>query len=207
MADLAGMGAAALNLTLMIISIVVVSATSAGLLWAYLRWKRYSQFKVVIWEKDGFGQFSEQYDKAGVFIHKKTKAKRLWLKKAKVGLTPDQIPYIQTGKTKVVYLIKVGSKNFRFFKPVLNTKQIGISVGEEDVNWATHDFQVDKHQFSDNPLLQYMPFITIGFVTVIILIIFVYFFKNFDVLKDVAIAFQEAAKQLALASSQGTVII
>ena len=49
--------------------------------------------------------------------------------------------------------------------------------------------------------MQYLPFMMLAFVSIIILVMFIYFFKEFDTLKDVAIALKEAAL-----ATRGTVI-
>ena len=60
--------------------------------------------------------------------------------------------------------------------------------------------------FSQSLLLQYMPFIAMAFAFLIILIIFIYFFKEIGVLREVAIAFKEAAQAFAQAKT-GTVVM
>lgn len=206
MVTLAGIGAGALNVVVMVLLIVCVVGLIGAGMWLFFKWKKYQQYDVIIWKKDGFGNLVETSDKAGVFVDRKTKNKRLYLKKSKVGLSPDNIPFITRKARKQVYVLQTGHKNFRYIKPVIQDPQIFFKVGEEDVNWGLNAYEAAKNRFSQNLLLQIMPFIALGFVTVIILIIFIYFFKNFSVLKDVAIAFQEASKQLALAKSGTTII-
>ena len=98
--------------------------------------RRFNGFTCIVWKKDGFGQLDQELDQAGVFVEKVTNNKRLYLKKANVGLSPDDIPYIPCGKTKFVFLFRTGLKNFQFIKPIINNEGIVLRVGEEDVNWA-----------------------------------------------------------------------
>jgi len=177
-----------------------------GLIYAILKWKKYKQFDCRIWEKDGFGQWRETTDGAGIFVDKKTQNKRFFLRKNNVGLEPDNVPYIPAGGRKVVYLLCTGLKNFRFIKINVGNPNITLDVGEEDVNWAINAYERQKKIFNRDLFMQYLPFAILAFVCVIILIIFIYFFKNFDVLKDVAVALKEAAKEMARAKA-GTVII
>jgi hypothetical protein len=81
-----------------------------------------------------------------------------------------------------------------------------LNVGEEDVNWGVNAYERQKKIFGSNALLQYLPFIALGFVSIVILIMFIYFFKQFSVLKDVALAFESAARTLAQANG-GTVVL
>lgn len=210
MADAVQLASAAgntiLNVFIMLFSIVILGAVAIGGFFLYRKKKRYGQFKCIIWERDGFGQITETSDRAGIFVDGKTKNKRFFLKKANVGLDPDNVPYISRGGEKFVYLIKTGLKNFQFVKPRIRDEKVFLEVGEEDVNWAVNSYERQKKVFGTNALLQYLPFIALGFVSMIILIVFIYFFRQFGVLKDVAIALQNAAEALAQASG-GTVVL
>jgi len=203
--ELASVSNIALNILIIVLSILFGGGCIAAILVWYFKWKKYKDFKCIIWERDGFGQVTETYDQAGIFIDPKTNNKRFFLKSGNVGLNPDNIPYIP-GKTKVVYLLKTGLKNYYFIKPTIDDKNLKLTVGEEDVNWAINAYERQKKMFSMSLLLQYMPFILLGFTVMIILIIFIYFFKEFGVMRDVAIAFQEAAQSLAQARS-GTLVM
>jgi hypothetical protein len=102
-------------------------------------------------------------------------------------------------------MLQLGLKNFRYIKPIVQNPEVSFQVGEEDVNWSLQAYETGKRLFATNPLLQFLPFIALGFVTIVILIIFIYFFKNIGVLKDVAVAFQEASKNLILAKGGGVI--
>lgn len=206
MVDLAGLGNNVLTFAILTISILIFGGIAIGAYYLYSKWKKYQQFTCVIWERDGFGQMTETYDQAGVFVDLKTKAKRLYLKKNKVSLNPDDIPYLPGKGKKVIYLLRTGLKNFYYIKPNIQTDDINFSVGEEDVNWAINDFERQKKMFDQNALLQYLPFIALAFVSIIIVVIFIYFFKDFAVLRDVAQGLKEAAQALAQAQT-GTVVI
>ena len=200
MANIIDFGAASSGLlnVAIVLSILVISLLLVWAVFTFVNYqKRYREFTIVIWEKDGFGQFRQTHDKGGIFVDKKTNDKRLYLKKNKVGLECNNIPYIPTGDgKKMVYLLKVGSKNYTYIKPNVKS-DLSFTLGEEDVNWGLQAYQKQKANFGTNSLLQWLPYISLIIVSVIILIIFVYFFKNFEVLKDVAIAFEKAATELA----------
>lgn len=202
-----GTASGLLNGVVMMISLVVIIGTIAIGLWLYFeKIHKYRHFKCIIFQRNGFGQLEQKQDKAGIFVDRKTKNKRFFLKRAMVGLDPDNVPYMSGGKKKTVYLLQTGLKNFRFINVNINEPAIKLTVGEEDVNWAINAYERQKKLFQDSIWLQILPFITIAFVTIIILVIFIYFFKNFDVLKDVAIALRETASELAKANAD-TVII
>jgi len=197
----------------MIILVGVIGAGIMGVLvWAYLKHKKYNQYKCVIWETDTYGNCKESYDKAGIFVDNKTKNKRFFLRKANVGLDPNTVPYLQSGNSRTVYLLRDGLKNFRFLnmnvwkKPNPGFSNVNISVGEEDVNWAINAYERQKRLFSHNLFMQYLPFIALAFVSIIILVIFIYFFKNFESLRALGAAMTETAKIMAQAQTGTTVI-
>jgi len=204
--NIGGMATVVLNIALMVLSVVLVGGIIVGA-WVWGKYLgKFRQFKCVIWERDGFGQLKESSDTAGVFVDNKTKNKRLFLKKNKVGLNPDTVPYLQCGKLKTIYLLKTGLKNFSFINVNVKEPTVSLSVGEEDVNWSINAYERQKKLFQSGLLMQLMPFIMIAFVSIIILILFVYLFKNFAAFTDAALALKEAAQSIAGARS-GTVVI
>lgn len=204
MVTLQGVGNVALSITLMILSIIFTIIGVWAISFLLSKKKKFSQFKIIIFNSDAFGKSRLKFDKAGIFV--KNKNKRLWLQKNKVGLSCDNIPSITSNKKEYVFLLQTGLKNFRFINPNIAPPLIKFRVGEEDVNWATAEFDGVVKKFSQKWLEKYLPFIIWGFSMMVILIIFIYFFKEFHVLKDVAIAFQEASKNLILAKT-GPIII
>ena len=207
MVDWVNAGSIATNIAIMVISITVIGGVIIAGIWLGLKWKRYQQYKCVIYEKDGFGQLTETYDSGGIFIDSKTKNKRLYLKQNKVGLDPDSIPFIQTTKGKrVIYLLKTGLKNFHYIRLNIKPPAVTLTVGEEDVNWALNSYERGKKMFTQGMLMQLLPYIALAFVSIIILIIFIYFFKDFAVLADVAKALQAAAEAFAQSQTGTTVI-
>lgn len=206
--SLTSYGSGALNVVILLVLAVFVGALVAGGFYLYNRSKRYKEYTAIIWYRDGFGQLQQLHDRAGVFLDKKTNNKRLFLERANVGLSPDNIPYLMTSKgARFVYLFRTGLKNFRFIKPVISNDHVTIQVGEEDVNWGVNSYERGKATFVNSGLMQYLPFITLAFVSVVILIIFIYFFKNFDVLKEVAVSLDSAAQAISAASRNTTVIL
>lgn len=194
------------SILVMILGLLLFISIIAVVVFVAIKYKRYSEFKCVIWGADGFGQTIEKTDNAGIFVDRKTQNKRLFLKNNKVGLDPDNVPYIQSGRSKVVYLLQVGLKNFRYIRPSVNPDDFGFEVGEEDVNWAVNDYEKQKLRFSQSMLLQYLPFISLAFVSIVIMIVMVYLFNKFEVFVDVAQATKEAANAIAQANS-GTVVL
>jgi len=196
-----------LNGVVMVVGAIIVF----GIVFLAGKWymdniKRFQQFNCVIFQRNGFGQLEQKRDKAGIFVDGKTKNKRLFLKNAKVGLNPDNVPYISSGASKTIFLLQTGLKNFRFINIDIKEPNINMTVGEEDVNWAINAYERQKALFQDSKWMQLLPFIAIAFVSIIILTIFIYFFKNFDVLQDVALALERTAGEIAKANAD-TVII
>lgn len=194
-------------IAVLLIGVIFVAGFFALATWLYLRWKQYQQFEIEIWQQDGLGKFNVKYDKGGIFVDPKTKNKRLFIKKHKVGLDPDNVPYMPSpsGKKKVL-LLQTGLKNFRYIKPTISGQGLGFEVGEEDVNWAINAYERQKKTFGQSMIMQLLPFLIIAFVSIIILILFINLFKVAPDLKDAAVALKEAAQSLAQAKS-GTVYV
>jgi hypothetical protein len=192
---------------LILIAVVFVGAFFALITWLYLKWKQYQQFDIEIWQEDGLGQLNVKYDKGGIFVDSKTKNKRLFIKKHSIGLDPDNVPYMigAKGKKKVL-LMQVGLKNFRYIKPTITAGQMAFVVGEEDVNWAINSYERQKKVFGQTWLAQYLPFMIIAFVSIIILILFMNLFKVAPDLRDAAVALREAAVAMSQARS-GTIVV
>ena len=182
--------------------------------WLYINAKKYSQFKVRIIARDGYGNIKESEDNAGIFVNKKTNNKRLFLQREKVGLDCNDVPFVPfiTSKGKVINIItiiKLGSKNYKIVQPTLTKGEDGVlkyTVHEEDVNWALNEFDAAKKTFGQGSLIQYLPYIALIVVSVIIMIIFIYFFKSFDVLSQVAQSFDHAATTMAQVYNSSKVI-
>lgn len=197
----------ALRIVIMIVSIVFTVAFIGGITWWVIRWRRFTEYQCRIFEFDGLDQLRAKTDGAGVFVDKATKTKLFFLKRGRVGLNPDSIPYVTEGKKKVVYLLKTGQKNYVYLKFKLRKDLLKIKpVGEEDVNWAINDYTKSKKIFQNTLLIQLIPYMAIAFVSIIILVIFIYFFKEFSSLSAMADSLSEAAKAIRDANAGTTVI-
>lgn len=195
-----------LNFGIILLILLFVFVLIGFFIYALIQYKKWSQFKCIIWGRDGFGQLVEKTDRAGIFVDSKTKNKRFYLKKSNVGLDCNNIPYIQHGKQKRVYLLQIGLKNYKFIKPTISGDVFNFDVSEEDVNWAINAYDKQKKLFNQNILLQYMPFILLAFVSMIILIMFIYLFKQFPIMLQIAKALKEAATTYAQGQA-GTVVL
>lgn len=196
-----------LNIAVLLIVILFIGVAAIGVTVLLMRWRRYNQFHIEIWQKDGFGHLTIKYDKGGVFVDGKTQNKRLFLKAHNVGLDPDNIPYLitPTGKKKVM-LLQTGLKNFKYIKPMVNDNLLHFKVGEEDVNWAINSYERQKKIFAQSWLAQYLPFIMLAFVSMIILIMFIQLFNKFPIILEIVKELKEVTMQLAQAKSGTTVI-
>lgn len=201
MTTITSIGGATTNILVIVFALIFLFAIGGFLYVVIQRRRRYSEFHCHIWDKQGH----LSYDRAGIFVDKKTNNKRLFLEKANVGLSPDNVPYKQHRNEKVVYLLQTGLKNFQYITAETQG-EFKITVTEEDVNWAINAYDRQKKLFNQSLLMQYMPFILLAFVSIIILIIFIYFFKEFKTLREFAVVMKETAQTLAQAKS-GTVVI
>ena len=188
-----------------ITSIVVLVGTTAGIIWLILKNKRYDYF-CKIYEYAGNNQIIlRETEKGGIFVDNKTKYKRFWLKHAKVGLSPDKVPYLINHKgRKVVQLVKDGTKSFRYLDMrVLNNHKITLTVTEEDVNWATTDYERVKKIFQSQWLQQILPYIGLILMGVFILGIIAMLMKD---IKEILPILQQILAELVLLKSGTTII-
>ena len=207
MALIESIGSGGLWIAVLLIAALFVGGLAVLVTWLYLKWKRYQQFEIEIWQRDGLCQLNVKYDKGGIYVDSKTKNKRLFIKKHGVGLDPDNVPYMPSGKNKKkVLLLQTGLKNFRYIKPIITGGMMSFVVGEEDVNWAINSYERQKKMFGDTWLAQYLPFMIIAFVSIIILILFIQLFKVAPDLRDAAVALKEASIAMAQSRS-GTVLV
>lgn len=201
------LGNSAVGLVVLIIVVLILVGIAVAVTLAVMQTRRYKQFNVIIWQKDGFGQFAQKRDQGGIFVDKKTGNKRLFLQNAGVGLSPDNVPYLSTASgAKYIYLLQTGLKNFRFLKPDISNDFINFTVGEEDVNWAVNDFDAVKKRFNSNWLQQYLPFIILGFTIMVMLIMFIYIFNKLPLFLEIAKEMKNVAELLAQARTGTTII-
>ena len=224
MVEIATYGAQALEvIKLVFFTLLILGSTGIGL-WLFLKEKKYSQYKCIIWEKDTFGNIIEKTDRAGVFVDKQTRNKRLFLRKNNVGLDPDQIPFVpkiggRFGAKRVVYLFQTGLKNFQFIIPkvqmhmeeneqgeMVEQTNISLQVGEEDVNWAVNAYERQKKLTQNIWLQQLLPYIGLMILFLGIVAVSYFLMQKFEVIESAAQLLNEAADKIAAASS-GTNIV
>jgi len=183
----------AMGLMAIVVFMITVIATVL-----YIIDKKKYDFRVKIYEFAGNNQLIlKETEKAGIFVDRVTKYKRLWLKRAKVGLSPDNPPYILDEKgLKVISLVKDGTKSFRYLNiKILTDNKIVLSVTEEDVNWAITDYERVKAIFTNQFLQQVLPYIGLILMGIFILGIVAMVMKDFKeilpVLKDILSSLQQ----------------
>ena len=203
---LSGLSNSAVSLLLLIFAIVVVVAVIAGGLTAYFNMRRYKQFRIIIFEKDGAGNTVMRMDEGGVFVDKATNNKRLYLKKAGIGMAPDNIPYMYCNNARWVMVLRTGLKNFRYINIQFDKSLINFIVGEEDVNWALNVYEAHKKRFTLDWLQKHLPLIVIMISVVIMLVIFVIFMNKMGVLNDIAKNLAEVTGNLVQIKSGTTII-
>lgn len=211
MVDLSGVASTALNAGKIALVTLFIGGIILGIVYFLGKRKRWD-YQVEFLNQDGV---TGGKDLGSIYVDAKTRVKRFWLQKARASLSPDNIPvrHIETTNwlgqrmiVKRVYLQRFGQKNFVF----VDTKGLGLglkaSVGEEDVNWSVVDYEKQKLAFSNDRLMQVLPYVIFG-VAVIGSIIVIWMLANkFSVLNEVASKMVEVAKILANAQT-GTKVI
>ena len=197
-----------------LIALIFIGGLCLGLWFGIGYWKRW-KYKVVIFEKDGLGNAFKTSDVAGIFVDWRTNNKRLFLKKANVGLNADNVPFIPDEKgKKCIYLARTGLKNFRFLSMnMLGENDFKIVVGEEDTNWAINAYQRSKSEINNNRWKEYLPWIGLVFVGIIFLVLMIYMIQKFGVFTEVSqnlVQVSQNVKEMAQAlnaAKSGTTIV
>lgn len=191
------LGGGALQVILIIIAVILMGGIGAFGAWYFNKKKLQEQYIVYIFNK--YGSLTQDF--GGVYKDWKTKTRLFFLKKNKVGLNPDVIPYMQMGKKKVVFLFQTGLNRFHYMKLKPQADGLKYKVGQEDTNWAKLEFEKSKKTFQSSLLMQILPYLAVGITAMIIMIMVIYVLKRFDVLKDVAITLKETAQILQQTNS------
>lgn len=181
--NLSGAGEGIMNFALLMAGILILVVFIVGIFLWMRQKKKYAEYKIIIKQLDNNGNVIETWDDGGVFVDKVTQHKRLWLKKGKVGLNCNNVPYTIaiTPKRKVlkmVYLLRTGEKNYKFIHEKIDTDTIQYTVGEEDVNWAVTEYEKVKQMTGKNNFLEkYAPYIMF-IVSILLFFILVIFILN-----------------------------
>lgn len=187
-----------LNAIALIVFFGFILAVLGGvLILIYLFYWRYRQFNIIIWEKDPVGKTIETYDSAGIFMNKKVGIKALWLKKNKVPLDCDRIPFLKTSSGNKVYVLKCGNKSFKYLYPTVCDSGLKFNVGEADLNWGIYEFNLttDKYQIKNNTTT-YIAMAILFIVTFAIVFMVAMLIKKFDVLLPTVQTLERVAKIL-----------
>jgi hypothetical protein len=100
--------------------------------------------------------------------------------------------------------LKYGLKELRPISFSISNPDFTYKVGEVDLNWMIDDFNRNTLMFKTTSWLQQLlPFIIFGVLVFGVLILFYFLFQKFDVLQDVAVNLNAAAKQLAAVNANG----
>lgn len=192
------------------------TAIIGGVLW-YLNKKKYDTL-VRVYEENpkGSGILEEcEQVQGGIFLDRKTKFRLFKLKKLRVGLSPDKIPYINSTRfKKVVNVLRLGLKSYRFLdKPVMATNSpicVNYGVQDEDVAWALNEVEKGDAYLKLTIWDKAKPFIGMAFVflTVIVALYFVIVKAGFnaELLTRLADTSQAISENLARANL-GTVVV
>jgi hypothetical protein len=204
---LSGVGGGLSNFVIGAGVVVVTLLVVGGMTWWYINRRKYQEFVIAIYYKDGFGQWRLKYDDGGVFEDRKTHNRLLFLKKHHVGLTANNIPYIQNDKNKkIVYLLQTGQKNFKYIHINVADDDFKFTFGEEDLNWGLNAYEKQKKLGQTSLFMQLLPFLVMAFMAIMILAMVIYVLKDFKVLEVASANLVEAAKVLTANRTAATIV-
>jgi large-conductance mechanosensitive channel len=159
-------------------------------------------------------------DTAGIFFNR-SGSRLFWLKKYKVGLCPDKIPYVRTTQSnsklkfwmqqRKVFLYQYGYKNFSYVTPTISNPGIDFGVGDSDVSWGIAAYNDVKTLQIKSWVSQLIPYIPLIISSVTTMIIVIYVFKSFpqikELIKETGIMVGRLGEVLAKTSSSGAIIV
>jgi len=202
------------------IIIFLVAIAAAFAVYLLMRKQLKYDIPVEIIEIDESGTVYKK-DKGGIFFNRGGKSRLFWLKKSKVGLNPDQIPFVRTiGQTPIwkfwmqprkVFLYQYGYKNFSYVTPSISNPDIDFGVGDSDVSWGLSAYEAGKNLQLKAWYSQIMPYIPLIIVSITMMIIVIYLFKSFPQIKELIQAAGDTATKLgdatAKMSSSGAIVV
>jgi len=196
-----------INIGVGVIGIIIAVVAVVGI-WFIIKNQNKYTTRTNIWYKDPFGKIRCRKDLGGVFHDKKSDMKLFFLKKARVGLKPDTIPYVEYDAKffpkKEVNLFQHSLKNFAFIKPLVSNPEMVLEVGEADVNWAVYEMRKYQNVFAQNDMKQIMAFVGLIVIVFAILILVYFLVQKFEVLSEVATSLENAANILSVG---GTTVV
>jgi hypothetical protein len=187
-----------LNWTLYGLIIILAVGIIGYITYYIIKKRRYGQYRIEILDRDENGNVYKDYDKAGVFLDKKTGLRLLFLDKAKIGLNPNNIPYVSSREKtgfiikketiiKTVYLRRIGVNNYVFIHVKVNPDNTIISVGEEDLNNAVQEMSKIRRKYDKKSWWDENKPIVVWIITImIIMIIMLVLFNKFTILEEVS---------------------
>lgn len=208
--SLMGKASGLMNAFINIVVVLIIIGIIIAVVLLIINFLKYSQYRCIIFSRDGFGNINIKEDKAGIFVKKRTQNKMFYLRRAKVGLDPDKVPYILNRNKKTVFLFEDSLRNFRFISPIIDNEKVILRAGEAGINWALEAYENQKKRWENSKLMQFLPWIGLGIVFIAVIIISIQLLKEIPeavkVLKEVALALKDTGASLAQASS-GTKVI
>jgi flagellar basal body-associated protein FliL len=194
---LSTLGSGALNFILIAIAGLIFIIIVAGMTWFIMNKRLKEQYICYIINENG----NLEIDKAGIYKDWKTKNRLFRLKKNKVGLSPDDVPYKQVGRKRYVFLYRTGLKRFHYINLNIEGEDLDYTITQEDLNWANEEHEKSKKAFQTTLLMQLLPIVSVAVVSVIILIMVIYVVKKFDVLLEISSNLKETATIIAQAKA------
>lgn|SRR3990167_10919313 len=197
---------------------IVAVAIGVFLYLAAVWWNRkkrfYWQVKVYEIGQDGRPRIKD-FDRGGIMMDKKTSNRLFTLKKFKVGMSPDKIPYEDGPKgIKIVNVLQLGLKQFRYLdRPVIQTNSpiaLAYGVGDEDVAWGINTIDHARMYEKKSTLDKLIPFLGMAFVFITVVVALYFLFVKAGFNKEMILSLADSATKISqnlAAANSGTTVI
>lgn len=203
--SLEGIGQQAMQIILILVFALIAGGVIATIIIVVRRILRY-KVPVQIVEIDSTGNRIFKTDRGGIFFDRQTGMRLFFLRNHRVGLKPDNIPYVKTPKGRMVWLYQHSFRNFSYMTPQISNPNFSFSMGDEDISWGLMAYERGKKMFVNSLLMQLLPWLPAVVMSFIMIVLFTIFFKNIPQLKELIIELRNAAVEIARANA-GTVVI
>lgn len=220
--ELATIGYSSMNMIIITGIIVVVVALIAWGAWFFMNWKKYQDYMVCVFHKNGEDKWCLRFDKGGVFVNKKTNTKRMWMKKSRSSLQADRIPFLPKNRLSfmdytfgVIFVVQKADGSYAYIdKWNIDENGLQVQVSGEDLNWGLTAFDEIMRHIENKFFKDLMLVISIVVVGIIILIMVIISVKDMthvaellaNAMSTASANMKEFAASMAQANSGTTVI-
>jgi len=202
------------NTIILILIAVIFCAMLIGIVYLFLRQKRFKKYKLLIFKRKTDSEGREtlvfcDIDKGAVLMDKKLKRRYLVMKKANFRLGEEErsdfdenrdlnipsIPSEQGGE--IVFLEKLAPRKYAIGQPIMFSGKAKIIISDADCAEAIRQYDLNAKYYGGSDMAKWIGPISFAVFAVLIVILISVIMNKFDVLKEVSENLMRASEVLA----------